>query len=146
VIAHANDAVDQTRRVESRMGMWPARNGLKESRWIWLKNPENLTVKQKRKLQQIDRLNLATAKAYQMRLSLQDIYQLPDRGLAKRKLPAWCRWVRVPGYAQPFDHRGFSHLPVVRGERRFGASEVVMWTRWTSCGQSFAIRMALATA
>jgi transposase len=94
VIAHANEAVDQTRRIESRMGMWPARNGLKESRWIWLKNPENLTEKQRSKLQKIDRLNLATAKAYQMRLSLQDIYQLPDRGLAKRKLLAWCRWVR----------------------------------------------------
>ena len=29
-----------------------------------------------------------------MRLSLQDIYELPDRRLAKRKLLAWCRWVR----------------------------------------------------
>ena len=29
-----------------------------------------------------------------MRLVLQDIYQLDHRAVAKRKLLAWCRWVR----------------------------------------------------
>ena len=94
VIAHANAAVDAVRRSEMRLGKAESRDDLKESRWIWLKNPENLTEKQKAKYHRIDRENLATAKAYQMRLTLQDIYEIPYAGIAKRKLMAWCRWVR----------------------------------------------------
>jgi len=94
VIAHANQAVDAVRRAEIRMSKAATRDTLKETRWIWLKNPENLTDKQKAKYQKIDQQNLATAKAYQMRLTLQDIYNLPYYGLAKRKLIAWCRWAR----------------------------------------------------
>ena len=91
VIAHANQAVDAVRRCEMRLGKAAARDTLKETRWIWLKNPENLTDKQKAKYRKIDQQNLATAKAYQMRLTFQDIYDIPHRGLAKRKLLAWCR-------------------------------------------------------
>ena len=38
--------------------------------------------------------NLATAKAYQMRLTLHDIYGIPSSSVAKKRLQAWCRWVR----------------------------------------------------
>jgi len=101
VIANVNEAVDQTRRMEIQMRPWQVRDQLKESRWIWLKNPENLSEKQRQKLQSLDRLHLATAKAYQMRLVLQSIYELPERGLAKRKLLAWCRWVRRVAKGHP---------------------------------------------
>jgi transposase len=94
VIAHVNEAVDVVRRYESRLGGWPTRNDLKETRWIWLKNPENLSDKQKAKRQRLEDKNLLTAKAYQMRLTLQDIYLIPYASVAKRKLLAWCRWVR----------------------------------------------------
>ncbi len=93
VIAHANKAVDAVRRAEMSLSKAATRKELKGTRWIWLKNPKNLTEKQKAKYQKINEHNLATAKAYQMRLTLQDIYTLPHRGLAKRKLKAWCRWV-----------------------------------------------------
>ena len=95
VIAHVNDAVDDVRRQEMRFGGWATRNDLKETRWIWLKNAENLSDKQKAKQQRLEDKNLLTAKAYQMRLTLQDIYQIPHAGPAKRKLLAWCRWVRL---------------------------------------------------
>lgn len=94
VIAHVNDAVDHVRRQEMRFGGWATRNDLKETRWIWLKNPENLNEKQKARRQRLEDKNLITAKAYQMRLTLQDIYQIPHVILAERKLLAWCRWVR----------------------------------------------------
>ena len=76
------------------MGSWEAKNALKGSRWIWLKNPENLTDKQRTTQQRIVTVNLAIAKAYQMRLTLQDIYNIPNSRVAKRKLQAWSRWVR----------------------------------------------------
>jgi transposase len=92
VIAHVNAAVDAVRRIESRRG--EHRDILKETRWIWLKNPGNLTGRQRQRYQRIEQKNLLTARAYQMRLVLQDIYQLAHRAVAKRKLLAWCRWVR----------------------------------------------------
>ena len=94
VIAHLTDAVDAGRRAVSRLWGWAAKESLKETRWIWLKNPENLTDRQKAKARKIENQNLVTAKAYQMRLTLQDIYDIPHRGVARRKFLAWCRWVR----------------------------------------------------
>jgi transposase len=44
---------------------------LKETRWLWLKNPDNLTLHQQRRLSRIDSHSLWTAKAYRMRLALQ---------------------------------------------------------------------------
>lgn len=93
VISHVNKAVDDVRRYEMRMGGWEARRDLKKSRWIWLKNPKNLSQKQQAKYQRLEGKNLVTAKAYQMRLTLQDIYQIPEVTVARKKLKAWCRWV-----------------------------------------------------
>jgi transposase len=59
VIAHANAAVDAVRRAELRREDPQGRQALKETRWIWLKNPENLTDKQKAKKPQLDQQNLA---------------------------------------------------------------------------------------
>jgi len=92
LIAKANKAVNDVRKVEIRRGgMY---NELKETRWLWLKNPDNLTAKQASHMERIDRENLVTATAYQMRLSLQDIYLLSSKDKARNRLIAWCRWVR----------------------------------------------------
>jgi transposase len=73
VVATASKAVDETRRAEARQSA-SAHNVLKESRWVWLKNPENLTDKQKITFRGLEKENLATARAYQMRLNLTEIY------------------------------------------------------------------------
>lgn len=92
LIAKANKAVNDVRKAEIRRGgMY---NELKETRWLWLKNPDNLTEKQAGHMERIDRENLVTATAYQMRLSLQDIYLLSVEDKARSRLIAWCRWVR----------------------------------------------------
>jgi transposase len=92
VISHAGEAVDAVRRLEANLDS-DRKEVLKETRWLWLKNPCNLTANQKQKLTRIDQDSLWTAKAYQMRLALQSIYQLP-RGQAKKRLASWCRWVK----------------------------------------------------
>jgi transposase len=92
VISHAGEAVDAVRRLESALDV-ERKHALKETRWLWLKNPENLTPGQKQKLTRIDRESLWTAKAYQMRLALQALYQLP-RSVAKRRFATWWRWVK----------------------------------------------------
>ena len=46
VIAHANKAVDEVRRAEVRLGRAGVWDALRQSQWLWRKNPENLTAKE----------------------------------------------------------------------------------------------------
>jgi transposase len=94
VIKNANEAVDKVRRAEVRMGgpgVWEA---LYQSQWLWRKNPENLTDLEQERLAKINDKNLGTAKAYQMRLVLQDSYRSAHAGIARHRFKVWCRWVR----------------------------------------------------
>jgi transposase len=94
VILNANEAVDKVRWVEVRVGGSEAREALRESLWLWRKNPENLTDQEQGRLAKIKDKNLCTAKAYQMRLVLQDIYRSADAATARHRFTVWCRWVR----------------------------------------------------
>ncbi len=94
VIMNANEAVDRVRRVELRLGGQGVWEALHKSQWLWRKNPENLTGTEQDRLAKIQDKNLCTAKAYQMRLVLQDIYRSADAAIARRRFKVWCRWVR----------------------------------------------------
>ena len=93
LIAHVNAAVDGTRKAERRQANQADAEYLKESKWILLKNPANHTEKQAAQYQGLLKRNLASVKAHQMRLALQEIYLIADVTVARRKLRAWCRWV-----------------------------------------------------
>ena len=94
VIKNANEAVDKVRRAEIGMGGQGVWEALHKSQWLWRKNPENLTDKEQERMARIKDKNLCTAKAYQMRLVLQDIYRSADAGRARHRFQVWCRWVR----------------------------------------------------
>jgi transposase len=94
VIRHANEAVDKVRRAEIQLGARGAGQKLRRTLWLWRKNPENLSAAEQARMDQLDQENLCTAKAYQMRLCLQDIYRLESVQEAKHRFRAWCRWVR----------------------------------------------------
>ena len=80
------DAVDKVRREEQREC-----KELKRSRYIWLKNPENLTVKQNTQLETLSQRNLKTARAYQIRLNLRDFWDQP-LATAEDYLKHWYFW------------------------------------------------------
>ena len=101
VIAHANQAVDEVRRAEVRLGGAGVWEALRQSQWLWRKNPENLTEHEAARLAKIDQKSLRTAKAYQMRLVLQDIYRSVSATEARRRFRVWCRWVRWVARRQP---------------------------------------------
>jgi transposase len=88
VIKLVNTAVDDARRCEQR-----ERPELKDSRYAWLVNPEHATVQQQEQLTRLSRLNLLTAKAYQMRLNLQGLWECTSEAAAARYLRRWCTWV-----------------------------------------------------
>lgn len=91
VIKQANDAVDRVRRMEMRLVPDDA-VVMKKQRYVFLKNPENLTEKQAQSLDDLTKLNLQTAKAYQMRLTLQEIYRSNGSIRARRRLEKWASW------------------------------------------------------
>jgi transposase len=94
VIANASKKVETVRRAEIRLGHQDIREALRHSQWVWRKNPENHNEEEQARLAKIQHKNLATAKAYQMRLVLQDIYRSATVAEAKRRFQVWCRWVR----------------------------------------------------
>ena len=80
VLKGLNEAVDEVRRQEQK-----DHPEQKNSRYIFLKNPENLTDKQANRLEDIKlkNLNLKTIRAYQIRLNFQELWlQPPDQAEA----------------------------------------------------------------
>ena len=83
-----NEAVDKVRREEQK-----ERPELKKSRYVWLTNPENLKKRQQEILENLDvpKLKLKTARAYQIRLTFQELYQQPKE-CAETFLKKWYAW------------------------------------------------------
>ncbi len=94
VLANANKSVNQVRRAEFSVGGNDVRESLRQSQWLWRKNPENLDRDEQSRLAKIKEKNLCTGKAYQMRLVLQDIYRSSNAMVAQKRFKVWCRWVR----------------------------------------------------
>jgi transposase len=82
-----NDAVDKVRRAESK-----GRPELKRSRYLWLKNEPALSAESRASLQALTRLHLKTARAYQIRLALQEVYQQPTWEWGALFLDRWYSW------------------------------------------------------
>jgi len=101
VIAHANQAVDEVRRAEVRLGGAGVWEALRQSQWLWRKNPENLTEKEAARLAQIDQKSLRTAKAYQDAAGVTGHLSESSVLEARRRFRVWCRWVRWVARLQP---------------------------------------------
>ena len=95
VVGQINGAVDEVRRAEAREGAAEAKAQLKNSLWLWRKNPENLTPKEVARLEAMDLKHLATGVAYQMRLVLQEAYESRKVETARYRFESWIDWVRV---------------------------------------------------
>lgn len=108
VMQTVGKAVDEVRRREHRSLSRQGDKSLKESMWLFRKNPQNLDDQQTSRLNELKQSNLLTAKAYQMRLTLQDIYALREPVLFKSKLLDWCDWVNT--YSQS---KGYLFKPMV---------------------------------
>ena len=135
VLKKANEAVDQVRIAEVRLGGRGVWEALHKSKWLWRKNPENLSLDQQARLSRIQNKNLCTAKAYQMRLVLQDIYRSAAAATARHRFRVWCRWVR---WAARFYKAGLfasmvkvaqmveKHLPGILAHWKWGVTNAFM--------------------
>ena len=92
LISHLNRAVDDVRREEARELKKSNPELLKSTRYIWLKNPENLTDKQRARLGYLEKLNLKINRAYLLKESFRELWTYKRKGWAKRFLTKWFWW------------------------------------------------------
>ena len=92
LICHLNAAVDDVRRAEARELKQSNPELLMKTRYIWLKNPENLTDKQKARLGYLEKLNLKINRAYLLKESFRELWNYKRRGWAKKFLTKWFWW------------------------------------------------------
>jgi transposase len=90
VVKLVNDAVDEVRRGESKTSDW-----IKGTRYLWLKNLQNLDDEEKAKLVDLEAANLDTMQAWQMRMNLQDLFKCPSVASARKFLDRWHAWVET---------------------------------------------------
>ena len=88
VLKILNEAVDEVRRQEQQI-----RPELKGTRYLWLKNPENLKANQTETLEAlaIKKLNLKTSRAYHIRMNFQEFWNQPVHA-AETFLKKWYFW------------------------------------------------------
>lgn len=86
------EAVDEVRRREVK-----EHPELKDSRYVWLKNPSNLTARQEEMLGALKNANLKTAEAYRMRITFQDFYEQSNPRAAKLFLGEWVEMALTSG-------------------------------------------------
>jgi transposase len=84
VAALLSQAVDETRRAETK-----SRPELKESRYVWLKNPENLTETQRTTFETLVRAELKTAEAYAFKQVFRSFFEQESVEDASRFFRDW---------------------------------------------------------
>lgn len=92
IVRHLMEAVDQVRRDEIRE-KGPAHKALMvKTRFIWLKNPWNLTEGQTFRLGELERLNLKINRAYLLKEMFRHFWDYTYAGWARRYLKQWFWW------------------------------------------------------
>lgn len=87
-------AIDKVRASETRALVKKGKEIiLKHSRWVLLKNPENLKPEQKIKLRELLSCNLKTIRAYLLKEDFKSFWQYTSPTWALKFLEAWCAQV-----------------------------------------------------
>ena len=87
--------IDKIRRDEYLQASQEDREILKGSRYLLLKNEENLTEKQRPRLQTLLAMNETLNTVYVLKDQLKMVYYYSDRELVKQTLDDWCRMAQT---------------------------------------------------
>ena len=92
IVRHLMEAVDQVRRNEIHEKGKEHKELMKNSRYIWLKNPWNLTPKQEARLSSLEKMNLKINRAYLLKERFRDFWSYKTKTWAKKHLKQWFWW------------------------------------------------------
>ena len=91
VRSHLSRAIDEIRREEAKQH----RQLLKNTRYLWLKRPKNLTARQHDLLDELLQQPLEIVRAYEFSLRFDDFYEIDDPDAADEYLRRWIAEVRT---------------------------------------------------
>jgi len=92
IVRHLMQAVDQVRRNEIKEKGDSHKQVLKHTRYIWLKNPWNLSSKQKQRLGALEKLNLKINRAYLLKECFRSFWSYKYKACAEKYLNKWFWW------------------------------------------------------
>lgn len=92
IVRHLRAAVDTVRKEEARELKAQDPDVLKKTRYIWLKNPWNLTDQQKLRLSYLEKLNLKINRAYLLKEAFRRFWDYTYPVWAKKYLNQWFWW------------------------------------------------------
>lgn len=92
IVRHLLHAVDQVRKEEAQKLKSENPELLKKSRYIWLKNPWNLTDNQRVRLSDLEKLNLKINRAYLLKEAFRKFWDYSYPAWAKKYLDQWFWW------------------------------------------------------
>lgn len=92
IVQHLTRAVDQVRRDEIREKGAEHKELMAKTRYIWLKNPDNLTENQRLRLSDLEELNLKINRAYLLKEDFRGFWDYCRPAWAKRFLDRWFWW------------------------------------------------------
>ncbi len=92
IVRHLMEAVDQVRRNEIHEKGKEHKELMKDSRYIWLKNPWNLTPKQQARLSSLEKMNLKINRAYLLKERFRDFWSYKTKTWAHKHLKQWFWW------------------------------------------------------
>ena len=92
IVRHLMEAVDQVRRDEVREKGAQHKALMYKTRFIWLKNPWNLTEGQASRLGELERLNLKINRAYLLKELFRNFWDYTYAAWAKKSLKKWFWW------------------------------------------------------
>ncbi len=89
IIKYLNDAVDKTRREEAGKLKKVDDKTLVKTKYLFLKNPENMTAKQSTRFKQIQELNLITSQAWTAKENFKEFFESETINDAKFFFAEW---------------------------------------------------------
>jgi transposase len=93
VRSHLSKAIDEIRREEAKQH----KQLLKNTRYLKLKRPKNLTARRHNRLDELLQQPLQTVRAYELSLRFDDFYELDDPDAAEEYLRRWIAEVHTAG-------------------------------------------------
>lgn len=92
IVRHLMQAVDKVRKMEAKVLAEAGCGDLKGTKYIWLKNPWNLTEKQKITLSELLKSNFKIVKAYLLKEMFRRLWDYTSRAWAAKYLKRWFWW------------------------------------------------------
>jgi len=89
VAQYLGEAIDKVRRQEQKGLLKEGRDILKNSRFLWLRNPENMDEMRWQRFSGLRNANLKTARAWAIRQEAMGLWSYRVRGWGRK---AWMRW------------------------------------------------------